>query len=239
MAVVRLHAVHDGWHYPNADEDLAKYAALVSAMARRARRFVRERYFRSEWNPVPALVEGLLIGARALGVEAATKDRDHASLLEAMFAPVDGSPTPRCGRNRRDRVDRFHECASAMQGTGEKEARDQVSWQGHLLALVGARQGQAELVHGVDIFRLKAAIDAVTATWDFRQSPPNQAGVTDYSLFRTAYADLKKLAGSVDKAQKRLAQWREDTRAWLGQDADKTAIVAKRRKPLKRRARQD
>ena len=71
----------------------------------------------------------------------------------------------------------------------------------------------------------RAAIDAVTATWDFRQSPPNQAGVTDYPLFRTAYADLKKLAGSVDKAQKRLAQWREDTRAWLGQDADKTAIV--------------
>jgi hypothetical protein len=93
------------------------------------------------------------------------------------------------------------------------------------LALVGARQGQAESVHAVDVFRLKSAIDAVTEAWEFRQSPPNQPGVPDYPPFRTAYADLKKLAGSVDKAQKRLAQWRNDTRAWLGEGADKTALV--------------
>jgi hypothetical protein len=225
MAVVRLHGVHDGWHYLNADEDLSKYAALVSVMAGPARRFVRDRYFRAEWNPVPALVEGLLIGARALGVEAAAKDRDHASLIEAMFAPVDGSSASTAiatdGTGWTDFTNALRRC----RGTGEKEARDQLSWQGHLLALVGARQGQAELVHAVDVFRLKSAIEGVTETWELRQSPPNQAGVPDYSPFRTAYADLKKLASSVDKAQKRLSQWRDDTRAWLGAGADKTAIV--------------
>jgi hypothetical protein len=225
MEVVRLHGVHEGWHYANADEDMPKYAALVSAMAGRARRFVKQRYFRTEWNPVPALVEGLLIGARALGVDAAGKDRDHASLIEAMFAPIDGSPTPAGAGGD---VTGWTDLTNALRrcrGTGEKEARDQLSWQGHLLALVGARQGQAELVHAVDVLSLKPAIEAVTETWDFRQSPPNQAGVPDYPSFRTAYAELKKLAVSVDKAQKRLAQWRDDTRAWLGEDADKTAIV--------------
>lgn len=225
MAVVRLHGVHEGWHYANADEDMPKYAALVSAMAGRARRFVKERYFRAEWNPVPALVEGLLIGARALGVEAATKDRDHASLIEAMFAPIDGSPTPAgAGADATGWTD-FTNALRRCRGAGEKEARDQLSWQGHLLALVGARQGQAELVHAVDVLRLKPAIEAVTETWNFRQSPPNQAGVPDYAPFRAAYAELKKCAGAVDRAEKRLTQWRDDTRAWLGEDADKTAIV--------------
>lgn len=225
MAVVRLHGVHEGWHYANADEDLPKYAALVTAMAGRARRFVKERYFRAEWNPVPALVEGLLIGARALGLEAAAKERDHASLIEALFAPIDGSPAPTDAGGDVTGWTDFTNALWRCRGTGEKETRDQLSWQGHLLALVGARQGQAELIHAVDVSRLKPAIEAVTETWDFRQSPPNQAGVPEYAPFRTAYADLKKLAGSVDKAQKRLTQWRDDTRAWLGEDADKTAIV--------------
>jgi hypothetical protein len=44
-------------------------------------------------------------------------------------------------------------------------------------------------------------------------------------VFRATYAECKKLAGSIDKAQKRIAHWRDDTRAWLGEGADKTAIV--------------
>jgi hypothetical protein len=225
MAVVRFHGVHEGWHYANADEDMPKYAALVSAMAGRARRFVKGRYFRAEWDPVPALVEGLLIGARALGLETPAKERDHASLIEALFAPTDGSLSPDGAGGDVTGWTDFTNALRRCRGTGDKEARDQLSWQGHLLALVGARQGQAELIHAVDVFRLKPAIEAVTETWEFRQSLPNQPGVPDYAPFRTAYADLKKLAGSVDKAQKRLTQWRDDTRAWLGENADKTAIV--------------
>jgi hypothetical protein len=146
-------------------------------------------------------------------------------LIEALFAPIDGSPAPADAGGDVTGWTDFTNALWRCRGTGEKEARDQLSWQGHLLALVGARQGQAELIHAVDVSRLKPAIEAVTETWDFRQSPPNQAGVPEYAPFRTAYADLKKLAGSVDKAQKRLTQWRDDTRSWLGEDADKTAIV--------------
>ena len=87
MALIRFHAVHKGnWDYADAENDLAKYGAFVDRMAERARAFVRCRYFKADWDPIPALVEGLLTGARALGLDAAAKDRDHASLINAMFA---------------------------------------------------------------------------------------------------------------------------------------------------------
>lgn len=231
MAVVRFHGVYEGWDYPNSDEDLPRYAALVSRMAERARRFVKARYFRAEWDPIPALVEGLLIGARALGVDAAAKDRDHALLIEALFATTGSQPEPVEGGPDETGWRSFTDALRRCRRTGERESRDQLSWQGHLLALVGARQGQADLVHAVDVLRLKSAIEAVVETWDFSQSPPNPSGVSEYAPIRTAYTDLKRLAGSVEKAQKRLAKWRDDTRTWLG-SAEKSAIVREAREAI-------
>ena len=97
MALIRFHVVQKGnWDYADAEYDLAKYGAFVERMAERARVFVQRRYFKADWDPIPTLVEGLLIGARALGLDAAAKDRDHASLIDAMFAasPEPASPEP-------------------------------------------------------------------------------------------------------------------------------------------------
>ena len=70
IAIIRFQGIHQAsWDYEEADTDLPRYAAFLESIADRARTFVLRRYFKAAWEPIPALVQGLLIGARALGVE--------------------------------------------------------------------------------------------------------------------------------------------------------------------------
>ena len=229
MALIRFHAVHKGnWDYVDVEKDLAKYGAFVDRMAERARVFVRCRYFKADWDPIPALVEGLLTGARALGLDTAAKDRDHASLINAMFAAAP-EPTP---ANPAANTDAeltawlgFAEALRRCRRQGERESRDQLSWQGHLLSLIGARQGQGDTVHAIDVMRLKASIEKAVASWQFSAALPTQAGAVGLAAFRTTYSDLKKLSSGVVKAQRRLVDWRDQNRAWLGEGTDKDALI--------------
>src|SRR5262249_27138171 len=108
---------------------------------------------------------------------------------------------------------------------GEKESREQPSWQGHLLNLVGARQGQADMVHAIDVMRLKPALDKTVTAWEFVETLPNPAGVVDFATVRTTYSDVKRLSTAVQKAQRRFCRWRDRTLTWLGEGFDKDAIV--------------
>lgn len=229
MSLIRYHAIHKGsWDYTGAEEDLPKYGALVEKMAASARAFVRQRYFRADWDPVPALVEGLLTGARALGIDAAAKDRDHASLIQAMFAVAPDPAFASAGADgdaEATNWPEFTEMLRRCRRRGEKESREQLSWQGHLLSLIGARQGQGDMVHAIDVMRLKSAIEKTIATWEFGESLPNPAGVIDFSAFRTTYSELKRLSAAVVKSQRRLLRWRDQTLAWLGDGIDKESLV--------------
>ena len=229
MAIIRFHAIQKGnWDYPNAEEDLPKYGAFLDRMADRARAFVRRRYFRADWDPIPALVEGLLIGARALGIESAARDRDHAALLDAMFAVAPEVVPVNPGTTRDIEAANwleFTETLRRCRRTGEKESRDQPSWQGHLLNLIGARQGQADMVHAIDVMRLKSAIDKTVAAWELSETLPNPSGVAEFSSVRTSYSELKRLSSAVAKAQRRLLRWRGQTLDWFGEGFDKEATV--------------
>src|ERR1017187_7879708 len=91
MSVVRFHGIHKGhWSYPGAEDDLPRYCAFLEEMVKPARYFLMSRYFKPDWNPIPALVEGLLIGARALGSESATKDKDPSALIQSLFEVIPG-----------------------------------------------------------------------------------------------------------------------------------------------------
>ena len=229
MSLIRYHAIHKGsWDYTGAEEDLPKYGALVERMAESARAFVRGRYFKADWDPVPALVEGLLIGARALGIDAATKDRDHASLIQAIFVVAPESASTHAmpdGDSEATNWVEFTEVLRRCRRRGERESRDQLSWQGHLLSLIGARQGQADMVHAIDVTRLKAAIEKTLAGWEFGEALPNPAGVSDFATFRATYSDLRRLSPAVAKSQRRLFRWRDKALAWLGESIDKDALV--------------
>ena len=89
LAVVRFHGVHKGsWDYEGADFDIGKYASLIDAMVPGVRRFVLAHYFRVEMDPLRALVQGLLVGARVLGIDGADQDSDDMALVNALYSPV-------------------------------------------------------------------------------------------------------------------------------------------------------
>jgi len=213
MAVIRFQGLHQSsWDYLEADTDLPRYAAFLESIADRARTFVLRRYFKTAWNPIPALVQGLLIGARALGVDAATKDRSPSSLIQSLFtvpeAILSPQPTTNVGDADGTRWDEFTDTVRRCRRGGDNNARDQSSWQGHLLNLVGARQGQADTVHAIDVMRLKPAVEETILNWEFGATLPNPAGVVDFASFRTTYSDLKRLSGAIPKAQQRMMRWR-------------------------------
>lgn len=226
MAIIRFHAVRKGsWDYPGAEADMPRYAAFIGGIADRARAFVRRRYFKSDWDPLPALVQGLLTGARALGVEHATKDKNHASLMQALFETIPSSTPPVAPVSGTDEDttgwSEFTDALKRCRRISGKELRDQPSWQGHLLDLVGARQGQADLVHAINVLRLKPALEQTVSSWEFNASLPTQAGVASYSTFRTVYQEIKKLSTAIPKAQQRLREWHGEIQTWIGSDFEK------------------
>jgi hypothetical protein len=91
--------------------------------------------------------------------------------------------------------------------------------------LIGARQGQADLVHAIDVMRLKPAIDETLASWEFRESLPTAAGSGDFSSFKAIYANLKKNSNAISKTKQELLSWRKRTVVWLGVDSDKEAVI--------------
>jgi hypothetical protein len=228
MAVIRFHEVHrSSWDYEGAEEDLPRYAALLEKLAMPARTFIRARYFRADWDSAPAIVQGLLIGSRALGIDSALRE-DHAALIQVLFAAAPEAPANHPGATTAgDATDwpAFVDVLRKCRATGEKESRDQLSWTGHLLNLVGARQGQADTVHAIDLVRLKPVIDEVLKTWGFTSVPPNPSGVPEFAQFRTTYAELKKLGSAATRAQHRLSLWRSRMLEWLGDGANKDLLV--------------
>jgi len=230
MALVRFHEIHRcTWDYEGAEEDLPRYAAMVEQLASQARPFIRARYFKADWDAVPAMVQGLLVGARVLGIEGASRD-EHWALIAALFALAPEDSTALSGATAPAEADladwlAFASGLRACRRTTEKESRDQLSWTGHLLNLVGARQGQADTVHAIDLVRLRPAIEAVTKTWEFSETPPNPAGVPEFAPVRAAYLELKKHSTAAAKAERRLHEWRGQTLEWLGDGFDKEALV--------------
>jgi hypothetical protein len=230
MAVIRFHTVHNGsWDYAGAEADMPRYAAFIEGIADRARTFVRSRYFKSDWDPVPALVQGLLTGARALGVEQASRDKNHGSLIQSLFEniPTSTQPVVQVQGTDADTTgwSEFTDALKRCRRTSAKELRDQPSWQGHLLDLVGARQGQADTVHAINVQRLKPALEQTVSSWDFNASLPTQPGMASYSAFRAVYQEIKRLSTTaVPKAQQRLRDWHEEIEAWIGSDFEKDIL---------------
>jgi hypothetical protein len=228
LAVVRFHDVHKGsWDYEGADFDIGKYASLIDAMVPGVRRFVLAHYFRVEMDPLRALVQGLLVGARVLGIDGADQDSDDIALVNALYSPVPEAngvsvELPAEGDEQAGWTNFSSLLAQCRQGN---ESSKQMSWIDHLKDLTGARQGGASTVYAVDLFRLKPVVEETLKNWTFTESPREHAGAADWSSFRTAYLDIKRGASAIEKARKNLLQWRARVLDWMGENCDKDSLV--------------
>jgi hypothetical protein len=107
-------------------------------------------------------------------------------VAEATLSP---QPTTTVADADGTRWDEFTDALRRCRRIEDKGALDQSSWQGHLLNLIGARQGQADTVHAIDVLRLKSAVEETIITWEFGATLPNPAGVIDFASFRTMYSE--------------------------------------------------
>lgn len=228
LAVVRFHGVHKGsWDYEGADLDIAKYSALIDTLVPGVRRFVLAHYLRVEMDPLRALVQGLLVGARVLGIDGADQDGDHIALVNALYSPAPAANTVslELPAEKDEQADWTNFSTLLAQCREGNEESKQISWIDHLKDLTGARQGGAATVYAVDLFRLKPVIDETLKSWTFTESPRELAGVPELSSFRTTYLGIKRGASAIEKARKNLLQWRTRMLEWMGEDCDKDSLV--------------
>jgi len=225
MAIVRFHEVQKTWEYDGSDEDMPAYCAFLDAHVSRAREFVRQRYFRAPWDPVPTLVSGLLVGARALAVPGSDKDTDEA-LFDAIFRAAESVEVPG------DDETGWKEYRAALRrcrragSSGDKETPETLSWTTHLLNLLGARQGGGDAVHAIDVVPLRSAVQATKAQWLVSGTIPSPAGVVALPNLKALHSDLKRAGSSVEKARARIVSWRSQMVEWIGEGAvDKDELV--------------
>jgi hypothetical protein len=223
MGLIRLTEVNKNARtYDGIENDLAAAGPLVERVASAVRPQIEASYFGVAADLSPAIVEVLLVGARALGITGADKD-DNAALTECVFAPApDGYPLAA------DPNSNWSGYAAALAACMGTAASEDGGWRRFLLDLVGARQGSADKVYAVDAFRLKPLIEGVLQRWSHASSVPPRtviAGADDLDKFRTRYNELRKLAGAVDMERDALIAWRERCMAWMGNEFDKNEVL--------------
>jgi hypothetical protein len=216
------------WDYDGAEEDCARYGAFVRRYAPAATHWLSRRPFlmSEEWDPIPMLVAGLLLGARVLKVPDASA-RDHGRLMKALF---EKGTAPPAGDGNSSWVN----LGAALAGLRVDAANNtQIpSWQQVLTSLVGARQGDGSSVLAIDASRLQAAINAALSATEIPVSWPKDMSKTEANLLANRSLERVKTIGAADKAasaeQSRLRTWIEQIQAYLElpfEQAKKASLV--------------
>jgi len=209
-ALVRFH-YYKTWRFDKADEDFPRYANLIESLRRQAIPWLNSSYHKVDGDPVPALVESLLIGGRMLNILAAHA-REDAALIDALFTlPVD-RPVEGDSSWAQLRMECF-------------ECRNKLVLE--LLSRIGVRQGAGDKVFGVDAARLLGAIRTLKSTWQIKsQFPTHRSG--DESIMRID-AHVKELTRRLQstiskRRQEIVSQW-EIIRGELGNEFEKQEVV--------------
>ena len=225
-AMFRHRVVYKGsWDYPESDEDLPRYTALIQSFVDATKTFVMVRYLRTSEDPLPALVQGLVIGSKALGLDRTTRGLDRPTVQASLFlmAPEEEQNfLPKPTAVEKDPWDEF--TAKLLAVRKGSDAKGGMSWTEHVLNLVGARQGGGSIVHAVDASRLKTPVEAAHKTLLFDSNIPG-GGSLENERFRSAYNDLKGARRAVEKEVAVLRDWRDEVVAWAGTIPDKELMV--------------
>ncbi|MCB9759493.1 MAG: hypothetical protein H6739_06605 [Alphaproteobacteria bacterium] len=209
MAIVRARTLHNGWTYPGAETDSAVYAAFFEARAPQAEAFLRARYFRTEADTVPALVELLLVGARALGVDGA-EGRGLTPKLNALLADAEAPP--------REGTTEWGRLLTDLAG-GRSELREA------LLDQVGARQGTGATVHALDVQAVRGFVEATATDWLPTQHLSSDNSRRSYTAIQSVHTNLRSRLQRVLIAERtELLAWHEKASQWFGEAPDKSEL---------------
>lgn len=226
LALFRHRVIYKGsWDYPESDEDFPRYTALVQRFVDATKAFVMLRYMGTSEDPLPALVQGLMVGSKALGLDRSTRGLDRPTVYAALFAmpPEDEHKfLPRPTTFEKDPWDEF--TAKLLAIRKSSDAKGGTSWPEHVLNLVGARQGGGSTVYAVDASRLKTPVEMAHKTLLIDLAIPS-GGSVDNERFRIAYNDLKGASRAVEKEAAALLAWRDEVVAWAGANPDKDLMV--------------
>jgi hypothetical protein len=214
-ALVRFHA-HKTFDYAGGDEDRAWYAALAERARRQAVPFLRERYERVPGDPVPAVAQALYLSARILNLEGVHLDQD-AAVVRALFAG--DTEAPATGTAAGDPWPALRKKAADHR----KAARD------FLLRRTAARQGTGEVLYAVDAARLLAAVQPARKACELEAAfPATPSELEDDARRVLSFVEALRpgpVSAALEARRKRLVEWDRQTRAWLGDIADRRALV--------------
>lgn len=210
-AIIRFHH-YKTWDFPRVDEEFPRYANLIHAFGRQAISWLKASYRKVDGDPVPALVEALLIGARILNIPSA-HGREDASLIDAIFA----MPTGTIVEGESPWAQLRRECLDCRKHLVAE-----------LLSRVGVRQGIGEKIFAVDASRLLESIRTLKSDWQLKSSfPKHRSGEESITRVESHTKELgRRLQTAVAKRREEiLMQW-QNIRAELGDDFDKQEIVS-------------
>ncbi|MDA1017799.1 MAG: hypothetical protein O3A00_25495, partial [Planctomycetota bacterium] len=214
LALIALtrHEHYQNWDYPDAELDYACLQNLLERLVPQATEWLlSKKYHEFAGDPVPALVEHILLAARFLDVKTAHAS-DSAALLNALFDAPPDLESPQAG-------DEWAEFKS-------EAVKHHRLLQDELLARTAVRQGGAGTTHGIDCVRLLHTIRKFKGTSKSDTPMPDGPGSGDVAAAVTfAKRFSARLSSVVRNQQNRLASIRQQCLTELGEDFDQSGLV--------------
>lgn len=216
LAFVRRYETQRSWNYPGGEEARGLVGEFLVVRSKLAAAYLRARHFQTDANAMPALVRGLLIGARALGIPGA---HDRASLSDLVNAVLDEAKPP------------SENVSGAWADLQRSLSSTRAKWQSLLLEHVGARQGGAGAVHAVDCAELGPLVVAASADWALKDAPPANNNDAEYSDFVRRFNDARvSVESAIREEEAALLSWHPISIAWFSEGADKGEVQETLRK---------
>jgi len=208
-AIVRFRH-YKTWDFERADDDFPRYANLLEELRQQAIVWIKDSYRKVDGDPVPALGESLLIGARMLDINSAHA-REDVALIEALFTSGERPPEGQSAWEQL-RTECF-ECRAEM--TEE------------LLARAGVRQGTGTNIYAVDAVRLLDSIKTIKSTWKPTYSfPKHRSGEEAISHLEKHVRGIgRQLEAAVKGRRDEILSQGQLIQSELGADFDKQVIV--------------
>ena len=201
---------HKTWNYPDSDLDYVAYANFFSSRLEASVEWLSRNYKKMQGDPVPAVTESLLWGARLLNVPAA-HSRDDVALLDALFA----MPEKQAFGNEPWDMHRL-ECQDHREALREE-----------VLTRLGARQGGGDKVHAIDVTRLLPVLKQFRKDWKVTSEfpkpyqsdePGRRLQMHVREITRSGTTTVKKWQQAVNKQSQAVLNQ-------VGQEFDKKSII--------------